>query len=90
MTRRQVTEIVCSRCGKGEIQTEKELNGIEPNIPEFTITLHNKTIEYSDLCTRCRKVLKNYYLKITNSEDKDEAKPREPQKKGGLLSIGKK
>jgi len=88
MARREVIEITCDRCSRTETQPKVS----EPvQSPELRVMFHGVSVEYSDLCIRCRSAVENYFKSMTKKQE--EEKPQEPepeqQKKGGFLGIGK-
>jgi hypothetical protein len=92
MVRRQVIELKCDRCNRVENQDSYTLPaGVTK---ELTITLHGKTVEYIDLCKRCRDAIQNYYNSITKQEvpeKKPETTPEVPGAvKAPFMGMGKK
>lgn len=98
MSRREVIEIVCDRCGKTEIKLK---NKVAPEIKKngkgaafhariWVPGKGNKNVSYDDLCKRCDGALQNYFDKIkkADQEQSGEEPEKKPEKKPGLL--GKK
>lgn len=94
MARRQVVEVVCDRCSKVETQgIDEDPNRRSKNGKEFELTFHSRTIEYEDLCIRCRKAIDGYVKQISKEVEpkakKDEPvhEPKQETKKGLLNRI---
>jgi hypothetical protein len=62
MARREVIEVVCDRCKKVETQPT---DGKKVVVPELKVNFQGEEHTYSDLCTRCRDTIKNYFKGMT-------------------------
>lgn len=85
MARREVTEIVCDRCGRTEAQARDEVSS--PDEPEFEGKMGKDIVKYDDLCKRCRSAVANYFDKVRKVEEPKESKAAEAsQPKTGILA----
>jgi len=99
MARRQVVEIQCDRCHRvenQEIVSEDKSGNPANDGKELIITFRGKTVEYGDLCKRCREACTNYINSLTKKPDEEKA-PAVPQEKvpekverTNFLGIGKR
>lgn len=87
MARREVIEVTCDRCGRTETQAKSN----EPmQSPELRVTFHGVSVEYSDMCMRCRSAVENYFKSMTKQQDDDKAPEAEPEpEKKGFLGMKK-
>lgn len=67
MARREVLEVVCDRCSRTETQAKEEVSPV--NTAEFKGVMGKDTIEYADLCRRCRSAVTNYFDKIRKFDE---------------------
>ena len=99
MARREVVEVTCDRCKRTDYQApgDRPETG-EGSTHEFQILLHDKKVEYVDLCKSCRKTLGNYFDKIIKAPKPDdqgsekgesESTPSPPPARSGLFSRSK-
>jgi phage FluMu protein Com len=89
MARRQVLEIRCDRCKKVETQEIKPEEE-KPEI-ELTVSFGGKSVEYEDLCNRCRSSIDRYFKQMTLQNEKTEEPPKEESKSrflGGRRAAG--
>ena len=85
MARRQVLEVQCDRCGKVETQETPKSTGTTIPEQELQVSFRGQSMEYGDLCVRCRSACENYFKSMTKQLDPDQ--PEEPKKKS-LLGLG--
>ncbi len=71
MARRRVLEVTCDRCDRTETQELTE-EGQDPNLVELQVTFHGESVQYGDLCNRCRSAIEGYFAQMT----KQVAKPK--------------
>jgi hypothetical protein len=86
MARRQVLEVTCDRCGRTETQDASEGDNSSPS-NELSVTFHGKSVEYTDLCKKCRSAVDRYFAQMTKQPAADERVVEElpEKKKRGLL-----
>lgn len=87
MSRREVIEITCDRCGRTETQSSTEIP--KSGSPEMDYTFHGVRVTFNDLCRRCRDAVTGYIARITRKMDDAVAVPPEetkdePKKRGFL------
>jgi len=89
MARREVIEVICDRCSRTETQEPSEAGKAYET--ELTVTFEGETVEYKDLCMRCRKACDGYFKSLTKQSDKDEPDTAPvPESKPGMFGLGGK
>jgi len=77
MARRDVVEITCDRCNRVETQLTGEVARRDDMKYELTASYHGETIQFEDLCHRCREAVKGYYNRIAKKADDQLPTPKE-------------
>ena len=91
MARREVIEVVCDRCKRVETQAPNAVVKPEGEKNEFYLQFHGKITSYEDLCSGCRKALRNYLDRMLFEPKSKETKSvaETPEKKGSFFSRSK-
>lgn len=71
MAIRNVVQCQCDRCGK----VEEVSKTMVPSVSEVTFTYKGSTVDYSDLCKKCRPVIERI-AKLMEKPKKREKKPK--------------
>jgi len=91
MARRQVVEVTCDRCKKTETQ---DTESAPTEGKELEVHFRGQSVNYADLCKRCRSACENYFKSMTKQveevEDPKEKVAQPPGKPGNFLGMGKK
>lgn len=73
MARRRVVEVTCDRCKRTETQGVDEDPTLRAKVgKELVVVFHGQSIEYEDLCRRCRSAVENYYNRMTKQAEEEE------------------
>lgn len=69
MARREVFEVTCDRCKKVETQSKENSTKTEDgdDSKELVLKFKGKTLEYVDLCMRCRRSVGGYVDHISGT-----------------------
>lgn len=92
MARREVIEIICDRCSRTETQEPLTEAAITKAEFELKVTFHDQSVQYQDLCKRCRKACEGYFKSMTKQVEQEEKLVEDgtPERKGMFGLGGKK